>query len=105
VRQRKVRPRLHASAVTLVAKEISSHLRVGHERKALRFALGLRGGVMPFKSEAQRRYFEANKSKLEKQGVDVEEWEQASKGMKLPERAPKKATKKKKGSRLVNASA
>jgi hypothetical protein len=51
---------------------------------------------MPFKSEAQRRYFEANKSKLEKQGVDVEEWEQASKGMKLPERASKKATKKKK---------
>jgi hypothetical protein len=51
---------------------------------------------MPFKSEAQRRYFEANKSKLEKQGVDVQEWEQASKGMKLPERAAKKATKKKK---------
>jgi hypothetical protein len=41
--------------------------------------------LMPFKSEAQRRYFEANKSKLEKQGVDVQEWEQASKGMKLPE--------------------
>jgi hypothetical protein len=54
------------------------------------------GGRMPFKSEAQRRYFEANKSKLEKQGVDVEEWEQASKGMELPERAPKKAIKKKK---------
>jgi hypothetical protein len=53
------------------------------------------GGTMPFKSEAQRRYFEANKSKLEKQGVDVAEWEQASKGMKLPERAPKKASKKK----------
>jgi hypothetical protein len=51
---------------------------------------------MPFKSEAQRRYFEANKSKLEKQGVDVKEWEQVSKGMKLPERAPKKTTKKKK---------
>ncbi len=49
---------------------------------------------MPFKSEAQRRYFEANKSKLERQGVDVEEWEQASKGMKLPERTPKKATKR-----------
>ena len=30
---------------------------------------------MPFKSEAQRRYFEANKSKLESSGVDVEEWE------------------------------
>ncbi len=51
---------------------------------------------MPFKSEAQRRYFEANKSNLEKQGVNVEEWEQASKGMKLPERAPRRATKKKK---------
>jgi hypothetical protein len=51
---------------------------------------------MPFKSEAQRRYFEANKSKLEKQGVNVEEWEQASKGMKLPERSPRKMTKKKK---------
>jgi hypothetical protein len=51
---------------------------------------------MPFKSEAQRRYFEANKTKLEKHGVDVEEWEQTSKGMKLPERAPKKAIKKKK---------
>jgi hypothetical protein len=51
---------------------------------------------MPFKSEAQRRYFEANKSKLEKQGVNVEEWEQASKGMKLPERSSRKMTKKKK---------
>jgi hypothetical protein len=49
---------------------------------------------MPFKSEAQRRYFEANKSKLEKQGVDVEEWEQSSKDMKLPERAPKKGKKR-----------
>jgi hypothetical protein len=53
---------------------------------------------MPFKSEAQRRYFEANKSKLEKEGVDVKEWEQASKGMKLPERSSKKATTKKKAS-------
>jgi hypothetical protein len=51
---------------------------------------------MPFKSEAQRRYFEANKSKLEKQGVNVEEWEQASKGIKLPERAPRKSTPKQK---------
>ena len=48
---------------------------------------------MPFKSEAQRRYFEANKEKLERQGVDVKEWEDASKGMKLPERAPKKGKK------------
>jgi hypothetical protein len=29
---------------------------------------------MPFESEVQRRYFEANKAKLEKQGVDVKEW-------------------------------
>jgi hypothetical protein len=49
---------------------------------------------MPFKSEAQRRYFEANKGKLEKQGVDVKEWEQSSKGLKLPERAPKAKSKK-----------
>jgi hypothetical protein len=59
---------------------------------------------MPFKSEAQRRYFEANKSKLEKQGVDVEEWEQASKGRKLPERASKKATRRKKAHAQKNAS-
>ena len=49
---------------------------------------------MPFKSQAQRRYFEANKGKLEKQGVDVKEWEESSKGLKLPERAPKSANKK-----------
>lgn len=51
---------------------------------------------MPFKSEAQRRYFEANKAKLEKQGVDVKEWEQSSKGLKLPERVSKaKSTRRK----------
>jgi hypothetical protein len=49
---------------------------------------------MPFKSEAQRRYFEANKAKLEKQGVDVKEWEQSSKGLKLPERFAKTKAKK-----------
>jgi len=49
---------------------------------------------MPFKSEAQRRYFEANKSKLKKQGVDVKEWEESSRGLKLPERAPKPKSKK-----------
>jgi hypothetical protein len=45
---------------------------------------------MPFKREAQRRYFEANKGKLEKQGVDIKEWEESSRGLKLPERAPRK---------------
>ena len=49
---------------------------------------------MPFKSEAQRRYFEANKGKLEKQGVNVKEWEESSKGLKLPERTPKTKAKK-----------
>lgn len=51
---------------------------------------------MPFKSEAQRRYFEANKAKLEKQGVDVKEWEDSSRGLKLPQRAPKRKSSKKK---------
>ena len=41
---------------------------------------------MPYKSEAQERYFNANRDKLEKQGVDVDEWNQASKGMDLPEK-------------------
>lgn len=41
---------------------------------------------MPFKSMAQERYFNANRSKLEKQGVDVDEWNSASRGMNLPER-------------------
>lgn len=45
---------------------------------------------MPFVSAAQRGYFNANKAKLEAQGVDVGEWNQASKGLKLPKRAPKK---------------
>jgi hypothetical protein len=45
---------------------------------------------MPFKSEAQRRYFEANKVKLEKQGVDVKEWEESSRGLKLPDRVPQR---------------
>ena len=49
---------------------------------------------MPYKSLAQERYFNVNRSKLEKQGVNVDEWNQASKGMSLPER---KATGKGKG--------
>jgi hypothetical protein len=49
---------------------------------------------MPFKSEVQRRYFEANKEKLEKQGVNVREWEESSKGLKLPKRTAKTKAKK-----------
>ena len=42
---------------------------------------------MPYRSKAQEAYFNANKGKLERQGVDVNEWNAASKGKKLPERA------------------
>jgi hypothetical protein len=48
---------------------------------------------MPYKSKAQAAYFNANKKKLEKQGVSVDEWNRASKGKKLPKRA-KKAKKR-----------
>lgn len=44
---------------------------------------------MPFASLAQAAFFNANKKRLEKQGVDVNEWNRASKGMKLPEKASK----------------
>jgi hypothetical protein len=43
---------------------------------------------MPYKSDAQRKYFNANRDKLEAEGVDVNEWNQSSKGKKLPARAP-----------------
>lgn len=49
---------------------------------------------MPYKSDAQRRYFNANRAKLEAQGVDVDEWNDSSRGKKLPERAKKKKTEK-----------
>ncbi len=44
---------------------------------------------MPYSSDAQRRYFNANRQKLEAEGVDVDEYNAASKGMDLPEHAPK----------------
>jgi Ni/Co efflux regulator RcnB len=44
---------------------------------------------MPFKSEAQRKFFNVHRSELEKQGVDVGEWNRASKGAKLPEHSRK----------------
>ena len=46
---------------------------------------------MPFKSDAQRRYFNANREKLEAEGVDVDEWNASSRGKKLPEKGEKKA--------------
>jgi len=44
---------------------------------------------MPFVSKAQQGFFEANRGKLERQGLNVGEWESASKGKALPERAKK----------------
>jgi hypothetical protein len=41
---------------------------------------------MPYRSLAQERYFNANRGKMERQGVDVDEWNQASKGADLPRR-------------------
>jgi hypothetical protein len=45
---------------------------------------------MPYKSRAQEAYFNVNKKKLEKQGVNVDEWNAASKGKKLPKKSKKK---------------
>ena len=49
---------------------------------------------MPYKSEKQRKYFNANREKLEADGVDVDEWNKASKGKKLPKTAPDSKKKK-----------
>lgn len=43
----------------------------------------------PFTSKAQEAYFNANRAKLEAQGVNVSEWNAASKGKKLPARTKK----------------
>jgi hypothetical protein len=47
---------------------------------------------MPFKSDAQRAFFNANRKKLESQGVDVDEWNASSRGKKLPARVAKAAS-------------
>lgn len=43
---------------------------------------------MPYKSMAQEKFFNANRPKMEAQGVNVDEWNSASKGMKLPKKSP-----------------
>jgi hypothetical protein len=48
---------------------------------------------MPYESDAQRRYFNVNKAELEAEGVDVDEWNAASRGKDLPEKK-KKTTKR-----------
>jgi len=50
---------------------------------------------MPYKSEAQRAYFNANRDKLERQGVNVDEYNAASEGKKLPQRIGKPKSKRK----------
>ena len=45
---------------------------------------------MPYKSQAQAGYFHTHQAELEKQGVNVSEWDKASKGLHLPKRAPQK---------------
>lgn len=44
---------------------------------------------MPYDSQAQAAYFNEHKDELEKQGVDVGEWNRASKGLSLPEHSHK----------------
>jgi hypothetical protein len=52
---------------------------------------------MPYKSKAQEAYFNIHKKDLERKGVNVDEWNKASKGKKLPERVTKlQAMKKRK---------
>lgn len=50
---------------------------------------------MPYKSLKQERYFNANRSKLEKQGVNVDEWNKASKGMKFKKKPVENAKENK----------
>ena len=47
---------------------------------------------MPYKSLAQEGYFHTHKRQLEAQGVNVGEWDAATKGQHLPERAMKEKT-------------
>lgn len=51
---------------------------------------------MPYKSDAQRKYFNANKQEMEEKGVNISEWNKESKGMKLPGKIIKAKLKKKK---------
>lgn len=50
---------------------------------------------MPYKSQAQAAYFNIHKKELEKQGVNVNEWNEASKGKTLPKKVVKLPAMKK----------
>lgn len=53
---------------------------------------------MPFVSQKQARFFNANRGKLERQGVDVDEWNRATNFSALPERKMSTVDLGKKGS-------
>jgi len=44
---------------------------------------------MPYKSSAQAAFFNIHKKELEKQGVNVNHWNEESKGKKLPKHVAK----------------
>lgn len=44
---------------------------------------------MPYKSKKQMAFFNANREKLERKGVDVAEWNRESKGLKLKSKVTK----------------
>lgn len=44
---------------------------------------------MPYESKAQAAFFNIHRKELEKKGVDVGEWNAASKGKSLPEHKKK----------------
>ena len=48
---------------------------------------------MPFVSNAQRKYFNMHRAELERQGVNVDEWNRKSKGLHLPMHVVKKKSK------------
>jgi hypothetical protein len=47
---------------------------------------------MPYKSKAQAAYFNIHRKELERQGVDVDEWNESSRGKKLPKHVSKEKT-------------
>ena len=59
---------------------------------------------MPFKSLAQEGYFHTHEKELAKQGVNVHEWDQATKGKHLPQRAAAGGPIVNKGHRSMEAS-
>ena len=52
--------------------------------------------MSPYVSKAQEKFFNLHRRELEKKGVNVDEWNKASRGLKLPKHIKKVKTKKKK---------